>query len=417
MKKHYIVGLIVCFYLSTCLLVAQQPPAKTGATPQPPAKTTTPPEKSSPNKNTSNTEMLVTYTFDGVRIEGDYYPAAEGKMKTAPCLIMVHAVGPKHLAASRADFGKLPETLQKLGYAVAVIDMRGYGKSKTVDSKFWNTHRPRTKNMEVIEGKDYATSADMLEMIYDLTAVKIWLNTKNNAKECNSHAVGVIGVEQGGIIALAWAANESIDPNRTKTVTAQAGGGNNNNGFNNNNNGFNNGIGNNGLRNNGFGNFGNNGFNNNGTGNNPQGNQGNNIPRYEGEDITCIVSISTTNRLNDALNYSLLESWITYLRDHQVASMAIYGALDKDANTFWSKAGLWAKPAGDKFRFKYSGVKPVKGTSLVGMKLLTNDTLNVGKMLEDYLDEALKKAAVSRLWSEQAGYDRPMPIDFSRLLR
>jgi len=40
----------------------------------------------------------------------------------------VHAVGPKHLTSNRADFGKLPEKLQKLGYAVVALDLRGYGK-------------------------------------------------------------------------------------------------------------------------------------------------------------------------------------------------------------------------------------------------------------------------------------------------
>lgn len=412
--------LVLGFLVVAGLAWADQPPGKTAAgAPDKNAPAKQAPGKQTPGKTTtpasnSNAEQLVTYTFDGVRIEGDYYPAPEAKAKNTPCLILVHAVGPKHFTASRADFGKLPEKLQKMGYAVAVVDMRGYGKSKTVENKFWNTHRPKSKVLDQIEGKDYATSLDLLEMVQDLTAVKIWLNTKNNAKECNSHAIGVIGLEQGGLIAMAWAGNELTDPARVKQRgnVANNGGGLNNP----------NGVGNTGQGNTGFNNtgFGNAGFGNTGFGNNPGqfGNQtGGTVPRYEGEDITCIVSVSTSNRLGDPLSLSLLEKWITFLRERQVSSMAIYGANDKEAAGFWSKAGVWAKPTTDKYRYRNSGTKPIKGTSLVGAKLLTNDTLDVTKMLEEYLADAVKKVSEGRLWSEQTGPDRPTPFDVQRLLR
>jgi predicted esterase len=425
--------------LLLCTLVAQQPPGKTSTAPQPPSKTPPPPDKTAPGKTTmppdktapgktntppaknaatASVEPLVTYTFDGVRIDGDYYPVPETKGKTAPCIILVHAVGLKNVNASRADWGKLPAKLQSQGYAVAAIDLRGYGKSKTVEELFWKTHRPKTRNRDTIEAKDHSSPIEMLEMVYDLTAVKIWLNTKNNSKECNSKAIAVIGLEQGGLIALAWAANEHSDPNRTKQKPT----------LNTNQGGFGNpGVGNPGFGNPGVGNpaFGNPNFNNPNL-NNPNYNpnnqgmnnsQGSGVARFEGEDIVCVIPISTTAKLNEPLSMGLIERWITFTRDRQVGLMAIYGAQDKDANTFWTKAGTWAKPAGDKFRFKNSGTKPVKGTSLVGAKLLSNDTLDVPKTLEDYLSDALKRAAESRLWSEQQGQDRPTQIDIQRLLR
>ncbi|MFT3879405.1 MAG: alpha/beta fold hydrolase [Gemmatales bacterium] len=414
------------------LVVAQQPPAKTGSTTQPPAKTTaatqppaktgtTPPEKNAPanqpagKASNSLAEPLVTFTYDGVRLEGDYYPAPEKKGTSTPCLILVHAVGAKHLTSSRADFGKLPERLNKLGYAVVALDMRGYGKSKTVEpNRFWNTHTPKTKTLDLIEGKDHASSLELLEMVYDLNAVKTWLNSKNNAKDCNSHVIGVIGVEQGGLIAMAWAANELSDPNRVKNPSSAAA---LNPGANN---GFANGQGNN---NQGVGGllsgFGIGGNRNNNNMNNGQVNtgQGTAIPKYEGEDITCIVSISTSNRLHDPLSYALMERWISFLRDRGVASMAIYGANDKEASTFWNKAVQWAKPTSDKYRFKNSGAKPIKNTSLVGAKLLSNDALDVPKVLEEYLQEAVKKAGESRLWGQQYMPDHPTPFEVLRILR
>ncbi|HMP17973.1 MAG TPA: hypothetical protein PKD72_13180, partial [Gemmatales bacterium] len=150
----------------------------------------------------------------------------------------------------------------------------------------------------------------------------------------------------------------------------------------------------------------------------PPGNNalGNATARMEGEDIVCILPISTANRLNEPLSMGLLERWITYTRDRQVALMAIYGTQDKDANTFWSKASTWVRPAGDKFRYKNNGTKPIK-TSLAGAKLLSNDTLDVPKIIEDYLNDTLKRAAESRLWSEHQGQDRPTAIDIQRLIR
>ncbi|HQR06827.1 MAG TPA: hypothetical protein PLN21_08400 [Gemmatales bacterium] len=415
-RRKAILTLVV--FLAGSLVIAQQapakaappqPPGKTVAPVQPPAKTGTPPAKAPDG----NVEHIVTFTYDGVRLEGDYYPAPEGKAKVTPCLILVHPVGPKHLNSNRTDFGKLPEKLQKMGYAVAAIDLRGYGKSKSVETKFWNTHTPKTKSLDVIEGKDYASSLEMLDMVNDLIALKIWLNTKNNSKECNSHVIGVIGLEQGGLIAMAWAANELADPARIKNQSSiPTQNGQNNNGFANNqgNNNQNGGL---------FGGLF--GGNRNNNMNNAQGNttgQGTHvIPKYEGEDITCIVCVSTTNRLNDQLSYALLEYWMSFLRDRGVALMAIYGANDKEASAFWSKAVQWAKPTTDKYRFKNSGTKPIKGTSLVGTKLLSNDTLDVTKVLEDYLAEAVKRAGESRLWSEQIGPERPTPFEVQRLLK
>lgn len=427
-----------------CCLIAQQPPAKTTPPAQPPAKTTPPdknppaktmpPDKTAPGKTAPPgkttapaTEPLVAHTFDGVRIEGDYYPAPEGKGKTTPVIILVHAVGNKHLNASRGDWGKLPEKLQKLGYAVAAIDMRGYGKSKTVEEAFWKTHRLKTRNRELIEAKDYTTSLDMLEMLYDLTAVKIWLNTKNNSRDCNSKAIGIIGLEQGGLIAMAWSANENMDPQRTKQRQPLVNNPQGNPGIGNPNQGN---TGRSGFGLPGFGGgglgFGNTGFrnnpNNNPNMNNPNmggaGNQpGNTLASFEGEDIVCVLPISTTNRLNEPLSMGLMERWITFIRDRQVAITAIYGAQDKDANTFWSKAVQWAKPTTDKYRFKNNGTKPIKNTSLTGAKLLNNDALDVPKVLEEYLTETLKRAAESRLWAEQPGQDKPTAIELQRLLR
>jgi hypothetical protein len=141
------------------------------------------------------------------------------------------------------------------------------------------------------------------------------------------------------------------------------------------------------------------------------------LTRTEGDDVACLVAVSSSNRLNEAVPLQIIENWLVLMRDRHVATMAIYGANDREAVSFWSKASALIKPPREAARYKNSGVKPIKNTSLAGTRLLLNDTLDVGKSLEDYFNEAVKKAAEAKIWTEQSGTELPSPVDLSRLLR
>src|SRR5436190_640891 len=99
------VGVLMC----TCLALAAQPPSKqppaaSGKTAPGPDKTGTAPgmdkpgaaqDKATPPKSAGDgsKEIIVVWTYDGVRIEGDFYPPPEGKGKKTPVILLLHAVG------------------------------------------------------------------------------------------------------------------------------------------------------------------------------------------------------------------------------------------------------------------------------------------------------------------------------------
>ena len=141
------------------------------------------------------------------------------------------------------------------------------------------------------------------------------------------------------------------------------------------------------------------------------------LGRMEGDDVVCLVAVSSSNRLNEAIPVQIIESWLVLLRDRHVATLAIYGANDRDASSFWNKAIGLIKPPREAQRYKNSGAKPIKNTNLVGTRLLLNDTLEVVKSLEDYFTEAVKKAGEAKIWTEQPGTELPSQVDISRLLR
>jgi hypothetical protein len=410
MRFHFLdVVATAAFLVVTASGTAQQgtqPPAK-GATPNKPgsaaAKPQTTPDKTVPGKTEGKMpaktagetkDRLITYTFDGVKIEGTFYPALEDKGRKTPCLILLHAVGTRHLAASRKDFDKLPEKLQKLGYAVVTFDFRGYGESKTVNTQdFLRYNRiAKTKNPEHIEAKDYQSSMDLLNLVNDLVAVKVWLNKKNNSGDCNSNVVGIVAVEQSAIVATAFVANELTDPNRSKDKKTSSAV-------------FIPGVGTvQSLPTSPNGNLG------------AGGGLGSPAGRMEGEDIACLVCVSSSNRLHEAIPMNVMEYWMAAIRDRHVPMLALYGANDRDAATFWSKAVTWVKPPREKDRYRNSGAIVIRNTSLAGTKLLLNETLDVNKSLETYFQDTLKKVGEARIWTEQST-ETPSPVDIQRLFR
>jgi hypothetical protein len=407
-RPHRLVALcsvvVVCFLIETVVFGGQQPPGKTTAAPQPPSKQAAAPakqmapDKTAPAKSTGEKERLITYTYDGVKIEGVFYPPLDDKGRKTPVIMLLHAVGPKALNASHKDFDKLPERLQKSGYAVVTFDFRGYGDSKTVNaSEFLRYNVPRNKkSQDRIEAKDYLTATDLLSLVNDLVAIKTWLNKKNNSGDCNSNLVGVVAVEQSAVVATAWIANELTDPNRSKDKKTAS-------------NLFIPGLGT--VQNVPTNPTGGSSFGTGTSGTNPG------LARMEGDDTACLVAVSSSNRLNENIPLQIIENWLVVLRDKHVATVGVYGANDHEPSSFWNKANAWIKPSRDAARYKNSGIKPIKNTNLVGTKLLLNETLDVAKWLEDYLNEAVKKAGEAKIWTEQSGTELPLPVDISRLLR
>ncbi|MDX2038187.1 MAG: alpha/beta hydrolase [Isosphaeraceae bacterium] len=119
-------------------------------------------------------------------LAASYYPSRLGT--GAGVILLLHEKD-----RSRKDFeevipeleGKgLAESLQKQGYAVLAVDLRGQGEN------------PRRAT----------TARDWKLMPYDLQAAYLFLLDRHNRGELNLSRLGVLGVGEGANLAVAWAA-------------------------------------------------------------------------------------------------------------------------------------------------------------------------------------------------------------------
>jgi pimeloyl-ACP methyl ester carboxylesterase len=156
-------------------------------------------------------------TIDEVELHGKYYPSSLGKK--APTVLMLHKIG----ANSQIDgWGNLAEALQKTGCAVLTFDFRGHGNSTKVDPMvFWNRQvnasnfaflQPGTPAAALAK-KDTISIKDFKPGYYpvlanDIAAAKFYLDRRNDAGECNSGNLILLGAEDGATLGLMWLASE-----------------------------------------------------------------------------------------------------------------------------------------------------------------------------------------------------------------
>ncbi len=306
-------------------------------------------------------------TPDGVKLVGDYYPPG-GDMKggkQSPCVILLHSL---RTGASRKEFGDLPVALQKEGFAVLAFDFRGFGGSTSIDHDDYFKYHPNKlppggRKVTRIGPRDFRTLSDWLQMCTDIGEAKLWLNKKSDvgAAECNSHNVSFIGAEHGGLLAMIWTvhglrAQQQRDfDGRTERGKLVSG------------------------------------------------------PRYrvdgkpEGEDVNCIVFLSTAPRLGTENLEPATRNVMPLLRDRKVGALVLYGEKDIAAHGFWTRNfHLW-KPEKEKEQLDRVNLKKLEKTDLVGGKLLGNDE---ALKTETFLFAYLKKPTVlkerDRPWQKKS---------------
>jgi predicted esterase len=296
-------------------------------------------------------ETIRCQTADGVELVGDFYKPPENVGKRAPCVILLHAVGPNREAASRKDFGELPKKLQQGGFAVVTFDFRGYGESRTVDpQKYARAHRLAVGSAvsRKIDSKNFRTVQEFANLANDLVAIKIHLNKLNNEGLCNAHQVALVGIEQGALVGLMWLYNENVDESRIKDVRAARMG----------------------------------------------------VAKYEGEDVLGVVWISMNGMLyKNRLDNRAIAKWMTVVRSH-TATLAFYGQNDRDSKSFWDIFVKVVKPDREKDSYETTDVKRLKNTNLTGQKLLDSAAFDVEKDLLAFLKLVLKS---NKPWETHKG--------------
>jgi len=148
-------------------------------------------------------------TADRVELRGTFY-APTGSGKKAYTVMMLHAVGAKNSSKSEA-WQKLAEELQKKGCAVLTFDFRGHGDSTSVDKEFWGHKFNQTlvtgfnaaKPKESIQYKDFKPGYHPY-LVNDVMAAKLYLDRRNDAGECNTSKLVIVGAEEGATLGLMW---------------------------------------------------------------------------------------------------------------------------------------------------------------------------------------------------------------------
>jgi pimeloyl-ACP methyl ester carboxylesterase len=132
-------------------------------------------------------------TKDRVVIHCRYYPSHLGQ--NAIPLILIHGWNGPLGAGSGPDLYALATELQLAGYAVAVPDLRGHGKS---------VHRLTGQDTQASIVREQFRPSDLRDMLLDIEAVRSFLVDENNQKRLNLQLLGVVGFELGTVIAMNW---------------------------------------------------------------------------------------------------------------------------------------------------------------------------------------------------------------------
>ncbi|QDS89339.1 Alpha/beta hydrolase family protein [Rosistilla ulvae] len=166
----------------------QPAPTARPVTTSTPPKTTRPnnaPKKKIPEELKPRLEKVTTK--DGVQLQIGYFPSDQGKK--AATVLLVH-----EWSGQTSPYVPLAFKLQAEGCAVALLDIRGHGRSRVIG--------PDGKPIEV----ERATKRDMEAVVaLDMEAAKKFLRAENDEEKLNLNALAVIGIEEGAILAMNWA--------------------------------------------------------------------------------------------------------------------------------------------------------------------------------------------------------------------
>jgi len=131
-------------------------------------------------------ERIELKTLDKQAISGSFF--APRKKGRAPAALLVHEAG-----RDRATLNALAETLQKRGFAVLTIDLRGHGDSV---SETWDW----SKMTEAEDQKRSWTFA-----MRDLEAATEWLRDRKDVHNSN---LSLVGVGAGAVLAVRYAVRD-----------------------------------------------------------------------------------------------------------------------------------------------------------------------------------------------------------------
>lgn len=300
-------------------------------------------------------------TFDKVTIKGNFYPG--GKGVNSPTVLILHKYGSDR---TKGDWDALAKRLQAKNYSVLTFDFRGHGASVNVDNQFFwanpnnkaHISKSNDPNKKVISYKDFKSSY-FPYLINDIAAARLYLDKRNDARECNTANLIVIGAEEGASLGLVWMMTEHLRPSIAPNLL--------------------------------------------GTGN-----------RMANEDLSGAIWLSIVHAPRIAngtvtMPYSPMVGQLAANMRARVPMWFACGDKDttgcKDAQYFYRDV-LKADTAKDKLPDTY--YKPITGTQLRGVSLLGQTTLDTENLIEKYLEKLVQRRA-NAAWENRDASKMPPP--------
>jgi alpha-beta hydrolase superfamily lysophospholipase len=312
----------------------------------------------------ADSERVKFESFYGVEIHGTFYASSKGTK--APCALLLHAIGGD---TQQEGWAELASKLQDKGFTVLMFDFRGHGDSKSVDPENFYRKDPNNRtlrsynrrNREQISYKDFTSAIHFLSLVNDIAAAKRYLDKRNDANDCNSSNIVVIGAESGAALGALWIRTEwaKMKPAAPFTPVTQV--------------------------------------------------------QFEGQDIACLVSLSLTpevglGKIKTKIGMeSLLTSPIRdpirrinlpYAMKDKVPMYFMYGEQDTKAAKYAQHLVDQTLHANDKDpKLRYTGPKPIRGTKLSGIDLI-KPSLDTANLIETYASTVVNKQGANP-WSKR----------------
>ncbi|MFC1757521.1 alpha/beta hydrolase [Planctomycetota bacterium] len=140
---------------------------------------------------------LTISTKDGVNLHTTYYPGTEGK-KTAVIVLLHGDKGPMG-PGSGTDCAALAAYLQTEKHAVFTPDLRGYGRSTSVNAESSDDGDSGTMDSKRFRRDDIKAMVE-----YDMEALKKKIVELHNKGDLNANLICVVGFDMGSVVALNW---------------------------------------------------------------------------------------------------------------------------------------------------------------------------------------------------------------------
>src|SRR5258708_31923762 len=153
-------------------------------------------------------------TADGLNLWGKWFSGGKGEKSDA--VILVHSYG-----TDSTKWEPLAKTLQKEGYSVLMFDLRGHGKSS--DFKVIDIASDFTKqsyNVLAGHGMNPMKIKDLKKekfrpsyypyLINDIAAARMFVDQRNDNKECNSGRIFIIGDSNISPLVMMWCSTEFL---------------------------------------------------------------------------------------------------------------------------------------------------------------------------------------------------------------